>query len=370
MKKFIIYKNSQILFLILLIISICSSLYAQKKIKITFINPNTNKNLFWNSVVNFMQATAKDLKIDLNVVYAGDRFGSLKLSKKILNSPKKPDYLVYIFQRGVTHEILKEAEMNKVKSFIFNTDVPKEEQHKTGRPGEKFKYWLGHMVPDDVQAGYNLAKILIKTTNKKKSRKNINMIALTGSRDSSAALDRNKGLKKALSEHSNTKLLTLEFTEWSKKRSYNNTRLMFSMYPSIDVIWCASDQMSLGVIRAIKEQNLKPGKDIFTGGIDWDKEGILSVKKGESVVSLGGHFMDGGWVLILLHDYFYRIDFTKNNRKFKSKMSAITRRNVKYYLQKFKSQNWKNINFKKFSKKYNKNLKNYDFSLKAILKQR
>ena len=50
---------------------------------------------------------------------------------------------------------------------------------------------------------------------------------------------------------------------------------------SVNVVYAQNDDMALGVIQAIKEYGLKPGKDITVIGIDATKEALKAVKNGE-----------------------------------------------------------------------------------------
>ena len=66
----------------------------------------------------------------------------------------------------------------------------------------------------------------------------------------------------------------------------------------------------------------------MVGGIDWNLEAIQSIQKGQMTASMGGHFMEGGWVMVLLYDYFNGVDFVDEGVAMKSKMSAITQANA------------------------------------------
>ena len=96
------------------------------------------------------------------------------------------------------------------------------------------------------------------------------------------------------------------------------------------------------------------------------------MKSGELAVVAGGHFVDGAWTIVLLHDYFHGRDFADEGVQIKTKMAIVTRDNVDHYLskitdQKLSRKNIEKIDFGKFSKVKNPELETYQFSLDMIL---
>ncbi len=120
--------------------------------------------------------------------------------------------------------------------------------------------------------------------------------------------------------------------------------------------------MALGTIEGLTD------KDILTGGVDWSVEGIDAVlTEPKMAATMGGHIYEGAWVAVLLYDYFNGVDFKSESLRFKSKMSGITKKNVATFQSRLSQKNWNKINFSRFSKVKNPDLKKYDFSLSALL---
>ena len=61
--------------------------------------------------------------------------------------------------------------------------------------------------------------------------------------------------------------------------------------------------MALGAMEGVVAAGKSPGKDVFIGGLNWDPPALDKVKDGALVTTVGGHFMIGGWALVLLYDY-------------------------------------------------------------------
>lgn len=350
---------------------------APKKISVTFLNPADPKHEFWNTVTSFMQAAGEDLGIDIRVHYTKteqQHMENYKDLKKDFEENKKPDYLVMQYARGGTSEkIMKMANEANVKTMIFNTDIPEEDQEKIGKPRGKFPNWIGHIYPDDEKAGFDLAKALIKAARKKAkipAKEKIEVVGISGDYLSSAAHLRNIGLRSAVKE-SNDLLRRLVFADWKKDVATKKTEFLIKRYPNARVFWSASDLMSLGIIEGIKNSGKNPAKHhIVTGGVDWMPDALDAIRDGHVTASIGGHFMEGGWLMVLLYDYHHGKDFAKSEGlSIQSRMNIIDQSNVRDYLKNFKDRKWERIDFKKLSKVLNPRVKKYDFSLKTILKQ-
>ena len=123
----------------------------------------------------------------------------------------------------------------------------------------------------------------------------------------------------------------------------------------------------MGAMNAAISQGKTPGDDVFFGGCGWYTPALDMIREGTLTTSVGGHFMDGGWAMVLLHDYHHGKDFISD--PIETKMYSIDKRNVEKYSKTFVKQQWSKIDFKKFSKVHNPHLERYDFSLEAVLQQ-
>lgn len=341
-----------------------------KSPSVVFINPGAIDDIFFSRMVSFMQAAANDLDIKLKIIYT-DRnyFKSFEAAEKvILDKGELPDYLILINENGLGEFLLPKVDKLGVKIILINEGFSKEKVKIFGRPKEKFKNWIIEYLPDDFNAGYLLAKELIdKAIENKKFDKDgkINIIGLLGTSRTTSSVLRGNGLKKAIEEYGGkVKLLQTVKADWDIKRAEDITSKALKRYDDISIIWSASDGMALGSYNAIKK--LKKHSSILIGGIDWTLFSLDKVKNEDFTATVGGHFMDGAWALVLLYDDFNGVKI--NNRVMKSKFYVINKMNVHFFEKYFKKNEWNNLDFKKFSLFLNHSLKAYNFGYTTVIR--
>lgn len=383
----------------LLLLCVSSIALAEPSIRVGLLSPGSPENPFWKSVVDFAEAVAEDLDIKLIVKYSNESsYGIKKNGQRLISKLKDSDYFLTGYYRAVTMDLLQETESRSINTIIFNTDILEADKLEMGKPRQKFRHWIAHMWPDDVRAGYDLASELtrqVQALNKTDSTQTIQALAVTGpltssetykgkiprfraelgeeevlieKEDSSVSAYRMNGLDQFIQKNKSVNVLGYLDAYWLRDEAKRFSLKALQKY-NVKMFWVASDLMAMGVVDASKEYGLTPGKDVVIGGMDWSDMGLKAVSNGDLAVSMGGHFMEAGWALLLMHDYHFGHDFISDpGIEITTKMHALTAKNVGDYLKKFGGGDWRKIDFKRFSKKYNPKLSNYDFSLDAVLK--
>ncbi|MBF0287572.1 MAG: ABC transporter substrate-binding protein [SAR324 cluster bacterium] len=358
-------KNFLIIGVSLLFLFFANSAWGAKpKIAWFWSSPSSG---FWPMVERFISAASEDLGVDLDAYSYGENHTAIvPLVKQVLSNPStKPDaVLIHNFKtRG--KDVLELCEQYKVPILVFNAGFS--EAEGVGKPREKYKYWIGLMLPDDEYAGYILAKRLIEEAKKLNKRGNggeIQIVALEGNRASEASNSRVRGLKKAMA-HSEFKIQQFFHSKWKEHLAQEAFELSSLRYLEVSLYWAASDSMAIGVVKAAEKRGLIPGKDFVVGGIDLLPENQEYLKSGKLAVSVGGHYAEGAWAIILLYDYLKGYDFAPfESSFFSTKMGdhqSSTFAELGDLRQKLSAENIRKINFKQFSKAYNPDLKKYNF---------
>jgi len=353
-----------------------------KPIKVVFLNPASAaaEEVWWRTCTQFMQAAANDFKIELKVYYAGRSAAEMhRQADEALNGPNKPDFIVMQNMKKTAPSIIKQAEKQGVKVLLFNSGLSDEEADEMGTPREKFANWIGQITPDDEAAGFDLAELLVRTAKKAKQtgrEGKVEMLALGGTISDSSAVDRNKGLDRYVRGHASEVILNRERplpADWDTEKAKITLGAAYPAYPKTTAIWNANDNMAMGALDAATSRLSKtPGKDIFIGGIDWNPDNLAGVKTGTIAASIGGHFMEGAWVMVLINDYARGADFKSQALSMKSKMGIISKENVEQFEKSLGDRSFEKIDkidFTQFSKVTKPRLKTYPFDLNTLLKQ-
>ena len=347
-----------------------------KPMKVVFINPGKPDPAgptggFWMEVTSFMQAAAEDLGVDLETIYSErNHILMRKRAEEVLSREDLPDYLIVVNEKLAAGGIVALADEKGVKVFNIMMGFYGTQAAHLGKPREKYKNWIGGLVPDNRWAGYNLATELIKKARDQGvADKDIRLLPIVGDFATQATLLRNEGLSYARADFYDSKFLPEIHCLWRKDRAYDLVRKFIKRDPKVNIIWAANDPMALGAIEGIKENGLTPGKDVLVGGVNWDRPALEAVRDGQLALSIGGHFMTGGWGLVMLYDYHHGYDFIEKGGPMVRKkiFCVIDSGNVNVFLRKFGARDWNKIDFKRFSKAYNDSLNEYDFSVCALL---
>lgn len=354
---------------ILLTILMIPQGYSQQKIKVAFFIPHS-LNPFWASASRVMRAACNDFNIELTTFHARGRRGlMIRQFRKAVKNPDQFDVLIFQSFKKSGEDLIKIGNAAKVKMFLFNAGV---DYNEMGKPREIYKHWIGEMMPNDEEAGYVLANYLadealrIGVTGQNGK---VNMVSFSGILSEGAAIERIKGLKRAIAGRNDVNLLRTIQADWSKKTAMRKFPLAFRKFPETNIVWAANDSMGLGVIESSKKLNLKPGKNLLVGGVDWSPKALNAVKSGEMSISIGGHVLEAAWVIVLIYDYLNGIDFAEESVMMKSPMTSLPNDKIDLFIDIIETNKREQIDFRAFSKKFNPNLKKYDFRLKNIFDQ-
>jgi len=347
-------------------ISFNTPLAAKNNLNVLLINPSIKNDPFWHQVEELTKKAAKDLDIKLDVIYGnGNRFLQIQELKNYLSHNEIPQYIMLVNYPGGALNTFEFLEKYAVKIITLEQTISGKEKKEIGMPRGKYKNWVAEIYHDNKKASQLLASSLFEKA--KNKGKPLVVAGVSGHFGSESAI-RNSGLL-SMSEEYKADLKQIVYAQWSRENAYEKTFKLLKRYPDISVIWCASDEMALGVINAVKRMGFIPGEDIFIGGFDWIQSALLSIKQNEMSASVGGHFMMGVWALVSLYD-------NENGRvRFKDQsidestfdLELIEDINISTYSALLDQSSLMKVDFKKLSLFHNPNKKEYNFKLLEIL---
>ena len=184
---------------------------------------------------------------------------------------KKIDYLVVVpVKENGFKGIFYTAHEAGLPIILINRSVK-------GVPGKDFNAVI---TTDGRWEGMAAAEWLLKNKTGK-----INVVQLVGSPGASVTSARTKGFRVVARKNSRLKVLESKICDFSETEAYTNTKKLIKIYNQtnvkIDAIFAQNDSMALGAIKALKEADMKPGKDILIVGVDGQKEAKKAIEDGE-----------------------------------------------------------------------------------------
>lgn len=343
--------------------------HAEHRFRVTFINIGSPAP-FWDVFAAILKAAADDLDIELEVLNAhGDHLRMIELAKEVAARKVRPDYFLINNEKGVAGRMLETAAAAGLKTLVIMSTFDDKETLRYGHPRQRFANFLGTLRPDNERAGFELACLLIES-GRGRFAGPVRMLAISGAKATQAATDRNRGLEQAVVlAPQDATLSQLVHSDWQRDKARRQITGLLRRWPDTRIIWAANDPMALGAMDAVVARGLKPGRDVLIGGVNMNTEALERVHSGDFVTSVGGHFLGGAWSLVLLRDYHDGIDFASEGLELVFQIGFVDRSNVDAYLEHFGAERWDKIDFTRFSKALNPQLKRYEFTLAKVLEQ-
>jgi ABC-type sugar transport system substrate-binding protein len=334
-------------------------------VRVCFLDPGDANDAFFASMVSFMRRAASDLEIDLEVVECHRDPATLRSQAcALVERREPPQYLLLVNEESLAVEVLPSANARGIKVLLLNEGLMVPDQQVLGKAGERYSHWLGELVPDDRRGGYLLAQSLVAAARAARlGRGGKIVLGGIGGRFTSSSLLRINGLRQAVNEAADVTLCEVVPANWEQERARAECARLLAAHPDLSVVWAASDQMALGAVEAIVAAGKVPGRDVLVGGVDWAPFAFEKIRKGIFSATVGGHFLDGAWALVLLYDLDHRPSLAPAAEK--SQLAVVTKENVDTYERLFTSR--REIDFRQFSKVENAGLAKYAFSVDAVL---
>ncbi|RJG47623.1 response regulator [Motilimonas pumila] len=311
---------------------------------------------FWTRLSEFTKKASQDLGVTLHV------FNAQESQEKLL---KDAQHAIELGVRGIIFpaignnnvevDLLTLAERHQVKSVMINTPS----SDSSLLPQVQFKEWLATITPNDMVAGRSLIRKLITAPERKAKQSKI--LAFSGQLDTQPALAREQGLLQYLSTHQGHELVAIEHVNWSPQEAVIRYREIAKTHPDIDIIWSASDAMARALADEVAKQPLT--KKPLIGGIDWDPSTQQYIDDGRIYTSVGGHFLEGAWAVVLLYDHLHGIDFSDLRLSYTTGMSSVDAQSS-VMRQAMLSITPEQMHFSPLSLALNRNLFDYDMSLR------
>ena len=250
---------------------------------------------FWNAYVEFMQKGADELGVDLVV----------------LNADNKPDQMIKgledLVAQGVDGIIFTPYWATAVPGLTMakdaNIPVIMTDSYADFPPQDAlFPNYLAFVGPSDRDAGRQMAEALFAAIEPAEDGKKY-IAVVNGTAGTSVAIDRRSGLQDALDANPDIVVVGEVDGNFVRDTSQTVFESLWQGNPNVQGVWAANGGTATGVMAAITNAGKKPGEDIVVVAMDLNPENVDAVEKGELLFDIGGHWLQGGFALVMLYDH-------------------------------------------------------------------
>ena len=246
----------------------------------------TLDDAFWVRYVDFAQQAADALGYELRVTDAQQREDQQLADIETLINAGAVGLILTPLSEPLGIRALEIAQEAGVPVVITDTDP--------GVAVEDFESYIAFIKLDDETAGYQVAQQILGTG----ARRFVGIGGVPGISTSEA---RNDGLRRAIEETEGAELLDLQYTDWTMAKGQTVMEDFLTRFDQIDAVWGAGSDPLLGALVSIEAAG-RTGEMVL-GGIDLTEAALEALGKGELQTLAGGHWVMGGFGILLIHDY-------------------------------------------------------------------
>ncbi|WP_194476308.1 ABC transporter substrate-binding protein [Bradyrhizobium sp. CCBAU 53338] len=345
-----------------------------KPLNIVFVNPGKTGEVYWDMVAQTMQAAGRKLNAHVEVLTSERNYRTMQeLGLGVVARADKPDFLILSNEESAAVPILEAAEVAGIKTLLLSNTLIGEDAVRLGPPRATLKNWLGDITTDLTTAGARMANALIGAARNEKWQSpdgKIHLLGIGGDETTPASIARNAGLQLAVAAAPDVVVDRLLFANWTQSEAEQVAANYLSWAQRKGIrpagIWAGNDPMALGALKAVAAAGITPGEDIQVVGLNWSEDALREIKAGRMLLTDGGHFLLGGWSIVLLRDYADGCDFAATSPHIEVKTSAITRDNLGSVAGLIKTRAFDRIDFARFRAKPD-HCGRYDFSVDTLI---
>jgi ABC-type sugar transport system substrate-binding protein len=347
---------------------------SKAPLSVVFVSPGKTGEVYWDMVAETMKAAGRKLDMNVEVLKAERNYRTMQeLGQGVIARANKPDFLILSNEESAAVPILEAADAAGIKTLMLSNTLIGGDAVRLGPPRRKLKSWLGDITTDLQTAGARMAKALIAAARAGKWQSadgKIHLLGIGGDEITPASIARNSGLDSAVAAAPDVVVDRMLFANWTQSEAKEVTANYLSWASRKNIrpagIWAGNDPMALGAIRAATDEGLEPGKNIQVVGLNWSEDALRQIEAGHLLLTDGGHFLLGGWSLVLLRDYADGCDFADGSLHVEVKTSAITRANISLVSGLIRDRAFDLIDYERFRAKAG-HCGRYDFSLAALV---
>lgn len=161
--------------------------------------------------------------------------------------------------------------------------------------------WLSFMGSDFVEEGRRAARWVVERLG---NPEKVNIIELQGNYGAAPTIGRKMGFEEVIKDRPNYRIIVSESAGFFRNQGYTVMKdILASETREIDVVFSHNDDMAIGAIRALKEEGLRPGRDIIIVGVDGIRDAFKAMVAGDMNCSVECNPILGPQLMKAVQDY-------------------------------------------------------------------
>lgn len=142
--------------------------------------------------------------------------------------------------------------------------------------------WQCNIGSDFAEEARRVGRQIVQYCEENAKGQKVHVLQIMGTEGSSAELSRNAGLHETLASDPDIDCTNSNDCGFSYESGRREMERYLKLYGAkFRVVYAQNDDMALGVIDAIKEYGLTPGRDIVVFGTDGTREALYAIRRGE-----------------------------------------------------------------------------------------
>gem|GEM_PF-2485424 len=294
--------------LLLVVWSVCGSNTANASVaKVVFFCPTPASSPYFKVSTEVMRAAAKNLDLDLEIIY-GDNNAKTSQRKleQLFSRDKLPDYLLLLNRRNSTANIMSRADALGIHTILFHGAYTNSSFRQLREGPNALKHWIGQVLPDEVQSGWLLTERLVhaaRAANAYDKNGVIQVVGINGSLNSTTSRLRDFGMRTYVTSQPDVNLQKVLHANWRQNTARVKTTQLLRRYEDTTVIWAANNTMAIGATEACIALACTPGEDMFIAGMNWLPSIFEPMRQNKVVGTVGGYIFDAAWAMVLAFDH-------------------------------------------------------------------
>lgn len=267
---------------------------SAKPREIVFINPG-NDSGFWGEVSAVMRSASRQLGISVEVLHSDrDRLVMLALAEEVAEREHRPDIAIVVNELEQGSAMLRALTSAGIPVYFLLNSLTEDQLTEISKETGYVPSLIGSIAADNWTAGYEMVVELADDLAAAADRP-ANVLAILGDDVTPGALEREAGMRAAIEARASLNLVRTFSVLWDPEIAFERVKTALDLI-EIDAIWAANDEIGIAARRAVDACGRRCD-DVLIAGMNWSREGIEAVRRGEFTSSHGGHFLAGGIAL-------------------------------------------------------------------------